>query len=78
MSVKLSISLKEDLVELVKQEAKKTGRTISEIFAEAIKAYRKEKRREAYTNFKMSKKLQEEMALFERAQLQDMKKYWAK
>ena len=78
MSTKLSISLNEELAELVKKEAKRTGRTVSEIFADAIRAYQKEKRREAYLRFKSNKKLQDEMKLFERAQLEAMKKLWKK
>ena len=76
MNIKLSISLDENLAELVKKEAKKTGRTISDIFSEAVRAYHKEKRRKAYLSFKASDELEEEMKLFENAQLEDMKKLW--
>ena len=78
MSVKLSISINNELAELIKKEAKRTGRTVSEIFADAIRAYQKEKRRGAYIRFKLNKKLQEEMKLFEAMQTKDIQKLWKK
>ena len=78
MSIKLSISLDEKLAELVRSEAKRSGRTVSEVFADAVRAYQKERRREAYSRFKLSKTVQEEMKLFEKAQLEDFKKSWKK
>ena len=71
MSIKLSISLDNELAKLIKEEAEKTGRTVSEIFAEAIRAYRKEKRRQAYVNIAKSKK---KIELFEEAQFEAIRK----
>ena len=71
MTVKLSISVNDELAELVKKEAKKTGRSVSEIFTEAIKAYRKEKRRQAYINIAKSEK---KIELFEEAQFETIRK----
>ena len=55
MVVKLSISLNEELAELVRREAKRTGRTVSDIFKDAIKAYQKERIRQSYIKFTKSK-----------------------
>ena len=74
MNIKLSISLDEELAVLVKKEAKRTGRTVSEIFADAVIAYQKEKRKQAYSRFVLSKETKEELKLFEKAQLEAMKK----
>lgn len=71
MSTKISISLDDELAKLIKKEAERTGRTVSEIFTEAIKAYRKEKRRQAYINIAKSKK---KIELFEEAQLESVRK----
>ena len=71
MSIKISISLDDELVKLIKNEAEKTGRTVSEVFAEAIRAYRKEKRRQAYINIAKSKK---KIELFEEAQFEAIRK----
>ena len=71
MSIKISISLDDELVKLIKNEAEKTGRTVSEVFAEAIRAYRKEKRRQAYINIAKSKK---KIELFEEVQLETIRK----
>ena len=71
MSIKISISLDDELVKLIKNEAEKTGRTVSEVFAEAIRAYRKEKRRQAYINIAKSKK---KIELFEEAQFETIRK----
>ena len=69
MSTKLSISLNEELAELVKKEAKRTGRTVSEIFAEAVKAYRKLKRIQAYARFAKSTAAKE-LSTLEKAQFE--------
>ena len=71
MVVKISISLDEELVKIVKKEAARSGRAVSEIFADAIRAYRKEKRRQAYMNIAKSKK---KVELFEEAQLEVIRK----
>ena len=71
MVVKLSISLDEELADMIKREAKRTGRTVSDIFHDAIKAYWKEKRRQAYVSIAKSSKKAE---LFEEAQLEVMRK----
>ena len=70
MNVKLSISLNEDLAELVKKEAKKTGRSVSEVFAYAIKLYRKEQALNAYKQIASGKQPE----LFEEAQLEVIRK----
>lgn len=59
MVVKLSISLDEGLAKLIKDEATKSKRTVSEVFADAIRAYQKERRREAYARFAKSKAAKE-------------------
>ena len=76
MVVKLSISLDKELAELIKKDAESTGRTVSEVFVDAIKAYQKEKRRESYTRFAQakSKKLQAELNQFEKIQSEAAKK----
>ena len=71
MVIKLSISLDEELADLIKREAKRSGRTVSEVLRDAIKAYRNEKRREAYMNISKSKK---KIELFEEAQLEVLRK----
>jgi len=70
MSIKISISLDNELAKLIKKEAEVSGRTVSEIFADAVRAYRKEKRRQAYINIAKSKKIE----LFEEAQLETIRK----
>ncbi|KAF0195117.1 MAG: hypothetical protein FD167_5860 [bacterium] len=69
MSVKLSISLDNELAELIKKEAQKTGRSVSELIADAIKAYRKLKRVQAYARFAKSK-VAKELSAFEKAQFE--------
>ena len=73
MVVKISISLDEELVKIVKKEAARSGRAVSEIFADAIRAYQKEKRREAYARFAKSKEAKE-LKSFEKAQFEVAKK----
>ena len=76
MNTKISISLDEELVKLIKKEASRAGRSVSEVFADAIRAYQREKRRKAYLRFKLSlsskEKLKEDLMLFEKAQLEDI------
>ena len=60
----------DELVKIIKEEAARSGRAVSEIFADAIRAYRKEKRRQAYINIAKSKKIE----LFEEAQLETIRK----
>ena len=69
MSVKISISLNNELAKLIKAEAEKTGRSVSELIADAIKAYRKLKRIQAYTRFAKSK-VAKELSAFEKAQFE--------
>ena len=69
MSVKISISLNNELAKLIKAEAEKTGRSVSELIADAIKAYRKLKRIQAYTRFAKSK-VAKELSTFEKAQFE--------
>ncbi len=69
MSIKFSISIDDDLAKLVKKEASRTGRNISEIFTEAIKAYRKELARKSYAEIG---KINEEIEIFEDAQLESL------
>lgn len=80
MSVKISISLDEELVSMIKKEAKRTGRTVSDIFKDAVKAYQKERISLAYENFMKAKKsrreLVKELEQFETAQLEDIE--WIK
>ena len=72
MTVKLSISLNENLAELVKKEAKKTGRSVSKIFADAVRVYRKELARRAYAQIGSFGK---EFEVFEAAQLESFRKF---
>jgi metal-responsive CopG/Arc/MetJ family transcriptional regulator len=69
MSIKISISLDDELVKLIKKEAEKTGRSVSELIADAIKAYRKLKRVQAYARFAKSKAA-EELSALEKAQFE--------
>lgn len=71
MSIKISISLEDELAKLVKREAQRTGRTVSELIADAIKAYRKLKRIESYINIMKSKNKPE---LFEDVQFEVINK----
>ena len=68
MVIKLSISLDEDLANIIKKEAKRTGRTVSDVFKDAIKAYQKERIRQAYMKFKNSKAAKELIRDIEAAQ----------
>ena len=70
MSVKISISLNDELAKLVKNEAEKTGRSVSEIFRDAMKLYRKEQARRAYIQIASGKQPE----LFEEAQLEVIRK----
>ncbi len=69
MSIKISISLDDELAKLVKKEAQATGRSVSELIADAIKAYRKLKRVQAYARFAKSK-VSKELSAFEKAQFE--------
>ena len=69
MSIKISISLDDELAKLIKKEAEKTGRTVSELVADAIKAYRKLKRVQAYARFAKSKAAKE-LSTLEKAQFE--------
>ena len=69
MTVKLSISINDELAKLVKKEAQASGRSVSELIADAIKAYRKLKRIQAYARFAKSKAAKELSAL-EKAQFE--------
>ena len=69
MSIKISISLEDELGKLIKKEAEKTGRSVSELIADAIKAYRKLKRIQAYARF-ASSKAEKELSALERAQFE--------
>ena len=69
MSIKISISLDDELAKLIKNEAKKTGRSVSELIADAIKAYRKLKRVQAYARFAKSKVVNE-LSAFEKVQFE--------
>lgn len=69
MSIKISISLEDELAKLVKREAERTGRTVSELIADAIKAYRKLKRLQAYARFAKSN-VAKELSALEKAQFE--------
>ena len=69
MSTKISISLDDELVKLIKTEVEKTGRSVSELIADAIKAYRKLKRVQAYARFAKSK-VAKELSAFEKVQFE--------
>ena len=69
MTVKLSISINDELAKLVKKEAQASGRSVSELIADAIKAYRKLKRIQAYARFAKSKAAKE-LSTLEKAQFE--------
>lgn len=73
MSTKLSISIDDELAKLIKAEAKRTGRSVSEVFADAIRAYRKYKRRESYARFAKSNVSSQLLKEFEDIQLETLK-----
>ena len=71
MVVKLSISIDDELAKLIKAEAKRTGRSVSEIFSRAIVCYGKEMAKKAYMQMASGKKIE----IPEEAQLESFKKY---